>query len=544
MSSRNFVTAQAAQAANLFVGPERSKLDMSHDIQTAFDAGLLIPVLAHDLLPGDTFTVKLGGFCRMTTSVRPLMDGLYLDVHAWAIPYRLLFPSWKYLVGEKDDPTDPDPDLEMPELTVPAGGFAENSLEDYLGIPPGVDHEWVTAIFNRAYRLTWDSFYRDQNLQAKVGTWTTDELGPDAPVETGDLGLLPRNKRHDLFTSSLPWPQAPGGEQLLPLGVSAPVTGTIVGDGNSIYMSSANYPAVDKTMSTGTGTAMSISSAFATSSGSLRFGSQTGLEIGTALADLSSATAATVNQLREAFMLQAIAELEARSGRRLQELVRGHFGVMGLDYRLQLPEFIQGATWTINSNPVVQQSGYGETDGPHEELGSLAGVNTGSGRLNFSYSTSEHCVLLVLVSARAALSYSQGLDKKFTRRVKEDHYWPMLAHLGEAPIYNREIYADGSSEDADVWGYHEAWSQYRRMQSMRTAEMRPQHATTLAVYNLTEDFGTRPYLNDSFIRVNPPMSRVLAVSGEARQFKLDLWADIKAARPLPVRSIPGLGGRL
>lgn len=507
----------------------RSSFNRSHGFKSTFDAGYLVPVFVDEALPGDTFSLKMSHFARMSTPIVPLMDNLFLDSFFFAVPIRLIWDNFKKFNGEQINPND-STDFLVPRLQAPAvTGHAVGSLSDYLGIPTGVAGLYHSALWHRAYNLIWNEWFRDENLQNSV---TVDK--GDADGDPANYVLLKRGKRHDYFTSCLPWPQK-GTAVQVPLGTSAPVLG--IGkhnsswDGNtsaSLYESNRQQRVYAKYETIGDNAANNYFN--------VEGQDVSGTFYPNIRADLSSATAATINQLRQAFQIQRLYERDARGGTRYTEIVRSHFGVVSPDARLQRPEYLGGGSSAINVHPVPQTS---STDGTTPQ-GHLAGFATCSGSGHgFTKSFTEHCVLLGLVSVRADLNYQQGLNRMFSRRSRWDFYWPALAHLGEQAVLNKEIYAKADANDDLVFGYQERYAEYRYKPSVITGKFRSTYATPLDMWHLAQSFGSLPVLNSTFIVENPPMTRVLAVNTEPH-FLFDAYFDLKCARPMPTYSVPGL----
>ncbi|AXH77982.1 MAG: major capsid protein [Microviridae sp.] len=509
------------------VSISRSSFDRSHGHKTTMDASFLIPVYVDEALPGDTYNVSMTGFARLATPIFPIMDNMFLDTQFFAVPMRLVWDNWERFNGAQDNPGDSTSYL-IPQVVSPAGGYLEGSVQDYMGIPTKVAGLETSALFNRGINLIWNQWYRDQNLQDSLPVPKGD--GPDDPAI---YTLLRRGKRHDYFTSCLPFAQK-GQAVDIPLGLTAPIIG--------IGSSQSQFPTVDVSVLETQGIAKVYPNAVATNdAGGAIYIDGTGDGSGSrpnVYADLSAATAATINSLRQAFAVQQILEQDARGGTRYTEIIRSFFGVVSPDARLQRPEYLGGGSTPINISPIPQTSGTGAyTASPQ---GNLAAMGTALCNHGFQMSFTEHCMIIGFCSVRADLTYQQGLNRMFSRKTRYDFYLPPLAHIGEQAVTRKEIYATGVNANDDVvFGYQERYGEYRYKPSIITGLFRSNATGSLDTWHLSQNFATAPVLGEEFIVENPPIDRVIAVPSQP-QFLFDTYFKIKCDRPMPVFGVPGL----
>lgn len=521
---------------------QRSSFNRSNGVKTTIDCNRLTPIENWHVISGDTMNLRCSIFGRMNTPLYPLMDNLWADIHFFFVPYRQLWSNWRSFMGETTEKYDPQDPPDHTDHTIPqvSGLVEEGSLSDYFGYPINQTVS-VSAFNHRAYWHIFNEWYRDQSL-IDPQLWTNSDTTTTLNAGSGSNHyqfdtLAKRAKGHDYFTSCLPFLQK--GEPIsLPLGTSAPIVGidediTLTTEsGRSGTLSSYN-------------SGVNLQGAENGSTSDLRW-NNTGLEV-----DLSTATSATINELRQAMKIQHLMEVNARSGSRYPELIKAHFGVDFQDVTYR-PEYLGGTKGYVSMSEVPHTTNGEDADGNAKAAGELSAAGAfkidGAG---FTKSFTEHGVVMAMLSVKSDLTYQQGIEREALRETRFDYYFPSLAHLGEQAVLNKEIYYKDSMPDTnatgtgkeDVFGYQERWAEMRYKNSKITGKMRSDATGSLDVWHLSQDFNQCPKLNKDFIESAMPIDRVVAFPDEP-DFHVDSYFKCIHTRPMPVYSIPSVMERL
>lgn len=530
---------------------QRSRFHRPHTHKTTFNTGDLIPFYVDEILPGDTVQMNMAAAVRMATPIFPVMDNAYLDTYYFYVPFRLVWEHFQEFMGENkltawEQPTE----YEIPQIQAPAGGWTEGTIADYMGIPTKVSNISVSSLYFRAYCLIWNEWFRDQNLKdaAMVNMDETTVTGTNSGnyVTNAQLGALPLKaaRFHSYFTSALPEPQK-GPDIYLPFGgtsgympVSTISSVSVTGARASLKFNRADGQAITGTYGLGIqgednrGTMRMSSSTSSTTLGNSIYPSNLAV-----LKTNDVTNNSTINQLRQAFAVQRLYERDARGGTRFREIMRAHFGVTTPDARVQIPEYLGGSRHQINIDQVVQTS---STDSTSPQGNTSAYSLTNFADEVFTKSFVEPGILMGVMCVRTDEGYQQGIERFWSRKSRFDFYYPALANIGEQPIYNKELYAQGTSEDDEVFGYQEAWAEYRYKPNRVSGLFRSNADGTLDSWHYYNDFETMPTLSSAFI--DEPMenlNRTIAVQNEP-QFIADLLMDGYYTRPMPLYSVPGL----
>lgn len=520
----------------------RSKLKMPFRHLTTFNTGDIIPIFHKEVLPGDTFKLNESILLRMTTPIAPVMDNAWVDTYYFFVPRRLVWEHWKEFMGENTtDAWTQETEYTIPKTKAPEGGWSKGSIASYMGARMYTDNVWIDSCYLRAYSLIYNEWFRNENVSepAEVTISDADSTGTNGTdyVVDSQLGGMPCKavKYADYFTRALPSPQK-GPDVLLPIGE---LNGFVVGkeipnfsDPTFIY---------DNDL---TGLNLGIRKFDANTANPFGVTDEgnvigvTALEYVGLGIELDKTTASTINELRQAFAVQRLAEIDARSGSRYIETIAAHFGVHSPDARLQRPEYLGGKRVPINIADVTQTS---STDATTPQ-GNVAGVSkTIDSHETFTYSSTEHGIILGLAVIRTEHTYQQGIDRALTREKKLDFYWPALANLGETYIKNREVFAQGTDEDEEAFGYQECWADYRYSKNYITGELNSDYATPLDIWHYGDDYSQLPTLSHEWItETSQNVARTLAIQDQD-QWIADFYFDLTAVRPMPVYSVPSLG---
>lgn len=526
-------------AENPQVEVSRSRFQRNSDNKTTFNTGDLIPIYLDEVLPGDTHQIDLACVMRMATPIFPVMDNAFCDFYFFFVPNRLLWEHWKEFMGEnRETAWTPKTEYSIPQVTAPTGGWAEGTLADYLGLPTKVEGISVSALPGRAYGLIYNEWFRNQNVTQPTLVEVTDAntTGKNDGIATNDSAItlakpLKAAKTFDYYTGALPEPQK--GEPIqLPMQGNAELKLYTL-DGNS----EITWPKPSSTAAKLTEFTEILQIT----------GEQTGLRVdanrsgstntGMLKADMSSVTAATINQLRQAFQIQKLLEKDARGGTRYREVLREHFGVISPDSRMQIPEYLGGYRLPINVSQVIQTSATDNTS-PQGNTAALSVTTMNKGM--FTKSFTEHGFIMGLAVVRTDQTYQQGIERMWSRKGRYDYYWPVLANIGEQAILNKEIYAQGNTKDEEAFGYQEAWADYRYKPSKVTGLFRSNAQQSLDAWHYAQDYNKLPTLSTAWMEQgNAEMKRTLARSDQP-DFIADFYFMNKTTRCMPVYSIPGL----
>lgn len=550
----------------------RSRFNRSHTYKTTCNAGRLIPFFWDSVLPSDSFNLRTTIFARMSTLISPIMDDLWIDTHYFFVPYRLIWNNFQKFMGEQENPDD-SIDFVIPQALSAAnyGTVEVESICDYLGLPIGnfygIGKNTVSALPLRSYYLIWNEWFRDINVQdsikvskSDVGVFDGISLPNGFKAHNLSGSCLPRSKRHDYFTSALPWPARPLGDSA---SIAVPLGGTANVFGNGNVLGLMKNPSLTGDNLQGLyqqgGSSRKLLASSDSYGQALPYGSQQthndyfdGAALGVVtkeaagsnpeasglVADLTSATGVTINQLRQSFQIQKFLEQSARGGMRYTEILRSMFGTISPDARLQRPEYLGGSSHRMDVNVVPQTSASVDGVTPQANLAAFA-TGTNARGDGFTKSFVEHGIVMGFMSIRGPLIYQQGINREWSKKTRFDFYWPIFAHLGEQAVLNKEIYAQGTSADNDVFGYQERYAEYRYKPSMVTGKFRSTYSQPLDSWHLAQKFDSLPTLSNEFIQENPPVGRVVSVPSEPH-FLVDINIQLDCARPMPLYGVPGL----